>query len=106
MEDVREIGQRTIDAHLPRLVLPDRICRFWGLVSEPTGCQGGATDLLTSLQRRLLHETGKPPALASFYSHDRYEGGLDIVPTRLEKSLGPGHLLDRAKRIWYNVFDV
>ena len=78
---------------------------------------GGATDLLTSLQRRLLHETGKPPlrddlfltggtALASFYSHDRYEGGLDIVPTRLEKSLGPGHLLDRAKRIWYNVFDV
>ncbi len=29
MEDVRELGLRTIDAYLPYLVLPDRVRRFW-----------------------------------------------------------------------------
>ena len=29
MEDVRELGLRTIDAYLPHLVLPDRVRRFW-----------------------------------------------------------------------------
>jgi hypothetical protein len=29
MEDVRELGLRTIDAYLPHLVLPHRVRQFW-----------------------------------------------------------------------------